>query len=204
MSDDPWGSDPTEDIPPWEIDSNQDSQVAKRRAQSEPTPEPATTARKETQVKVTTESTEDEGRYDGISVTFKGNGGFDQPWIVVHAATVGAALKEVSDRKFGELIQKAQQVGAYWSGLAGPGGRTGGNSGGSSSNASSGDGGGGGPKGAPAKAEDPEPGEHFCKHGEMRFNSGVNDAGKAWSGWFCSEPKDSTDKCKPQWPQKKR
>lgn len=199
MSDDPWGEDTNDDTPPWEIDSQQDSQVAKRRsAQAGPEPESAS-AKKEATTRVVepSKSQSEEGRYDGISVTFKGNGSFDQPWIVVHASTVSDALKEISDKAFGELIKKAQQVGSFWSNLAGA----------NSSNpaaASSSGGGGGERKGTPPKAVDPEPGEHFCKHGEREYKSGVSGAGKAWAGWMCSEPKDSSEKCAPQWHDKKK
>ena len=33
--------------------------------------------------------------------------------------------------------------------------------------------------------------DKFCECGsQMAFKSGVNKEGKAWQGWFCSQPKE--------------
>lgn len=40
----------------------------------------------------------------------------------------------------------------------------------------------------------PVGGAPVCRHGQMQH---VNPANKPWSGYFCSQPKDATDKCAP-------
>ena len=39
--------------------------------------------------------------------------------------------------------------------------------------------------------------EHVCAHGARVYREGVNKAGKAWKGWFCSMPKGQD--CPAEW-----
>jgi hypothetical protein len=41
-------------------------------------------------------------------------------------------------------------------------------------------------------------GGRACKHGAMVLRTGTNDRGP-WSGYMCPEPKESSDRCKPQY-----
>lgn len=53
---------------------------------------------------------------------------------------------------------------------------------------------------APAPAAAPgQVGTPVCKHGPMEWIDGATlKTPKSWKGWFCPEPKESTDKCAPQ------
>lgn len=183
-NDDPWGSSPTDDIPPWEINSNQDSQVAKRTAEEAAKPEKKTEY-KEATVTVTENKEPDAGRYEGVTVTFKGSGGYDQPWIVVHAADTKSAMDTIATRTFADLIQKTQQIGAWWKKLdlenrpaTGADDK---------------------PSTPPEARKDPSGATApTCEHGEMTWVTGTKN-GNTWGGHFCPLPKDAPNKCKPVW-----
>jgi hypothetical protein len=39
---------------------------------------------------------------------------------------------------------------------------------------------------------------HVCKHGKRDYKTGNGARGK-WEGYFCPQPKGSSDKCDPEW-----
>lgn len=123
-----------------------------------------------------------------IVLTYKEGAGFDSSWTVVHANSVEDAKAILKDPEFKELLDLSKKAAAYFRG-------------GSTPTA---------PAAAqplsnvPAGAQSAPGGEtRQCRHGEMKFISKSTN-GRAWSGFFCPQPKDSTDKCEPEFLPKGR
>lgn len=130
---------------------------------------------------------------EGVTVTLKGGKGYEAPWIVIHAADPASALEQLNDPTLKTLADLTAKVGGYFAGkgaqtpAAGPSGPTP-----------------SAPTGGSRPAHQQAPGgAKYCDHGEMVFKSGVNAAGKPWSGHFCPE-RDKSQQCDPQWTPKGR
>ena len=126
-----------------------------------------------------------------IVTTFKAGGGYDAPWIVVHAESVEESIGIMRSPQISELMslvqQGAKQFAEGWEGApAKPRYQGGGSS---------------APRqqGKPEAATQAPNGEtKQCDHGEMVFRSGRSAKGP-WQGFFCPLPKEQKDQqCKPQ------
>jgi hypothetical protein len=53
------------------------------------------------------------------------------------------------------------------------------------------------PQGGEA-ASGPVDTSHVCRHGKREYKEGTSTKGK-WAGYFCPQPKGSSDKCDPEW-----
>jgi hypothetical protein len=121
-----------------------------------------------------------------VVVTLKGGGGFDAPWIVIHASCLEDALAQLADDKLRELMDRVKRAALYFSGGGSapaqqPQQRP---SGGSQQ------------LGKPAGADQAPNGEQkFCAHGAMTYRAGMSKAGKAYQGFFCPE-RDRSQQCK--------
>ncbi|AMS00850.1 hypothetical protein SEA_FAYELY_50 [Mycobacterium phage Fayely] len=125
---------------------------------------------------------------DGVSATFKFEGAYSDPWVVVKGADPEDVLTKVNDPKFKELMDRVKQIAAFY----GPQNKP----------ATTG-GGGGGQRQAPPKAatEAPNGEKKFCKHGEMEYKSGTSKkTGKPYALFSCTAPRD--EQCDAQWPSK--
>lgn len=127
--------------------------------------------------------------HDGKWVaTFKGGRDFDAPWLVGHMSS----LEEVNDHLSGDkaklladTMEKMHRAAKKFVELGG------GVSTPASAPAQS-------RSNAPAAAQAAPGGEtRQCRHGEMKFISKSTN-GRAWSGFFCPQPKESTEKCEPE------
>lgn len=121
----------------------------------------------------------------GLSVTLKGNGGYDSPWIVIHAADAADAVETLLDTEtMKTLMTETASAAKFYAGLFG------------ASKPQSGGAGGGGR--APQQAQEAPGGEErFCSHGKMEFRSGVaKSTGKPYSLFSCTAPRDQ--QCKAQ------
>ena len=117
-----------------------------------------------------------------VVVTLKGGSGFDAPWIVIHAASVEDAEAQL-DANLAKLMEKTQKASSHFAGLGvfngGPPTRQ-------------------ERQPAPAEAQGAPGGEtRACRHGEMRFKSGISKAGKPYQAFFCTSG-DRNDECKAQ------
>jgi hypothetical protein len=117
-----------------------------------------------------------------VVVTLKGGSGFDAPWIVIHAASVEDAEAQL-DANLAKLMEKAQKAASHFTGLGvfngGPPTRQ-------------------ERQPAPAEAQGAPSGEtRVCRHGDMRFKSGISKAGKPYQAFFCPSG-DRNDECKAQ------
>jgi hypothetical protein len=128
--------------------------------------------------------------YDGfgVSLTFKGDGAYYSPWIVLRAPNA-AGLRDLLDDDLKELIKEsttiakghyklAQEIAGEKPARSGGGGNGGG--------------GGGNYNRAPQAAkEHPDGKKEFCEHGEMDYKTGVTKSGKnqgkAWHAFDCSK-----------------
>ena len=117
-----------------------------------------------------------------VVVTLKGGSGFDAPWIVIHAASVEDAEAQL-DANLAKLMEKTQKASSHFAGLGvfngGPPTRQ-------------------ERQPAPAEAQGAPGGEtRVCRHGDMRFKSGISKAGKPYQAFFCPSG-DRNDECKAQ------
>lgn len=74
---------------------------------------PATESTTSTKKENTLTTTESQSK---IVTTLKGGSGYDAPWVVVHSDTPAEALDTLSDPALKELLDKAKEVGAHFSG----------------------------------------------------------------------------------------
>lgn len=132
-----------------------------------------------------------------VVVTMKGDGGFDAPWIVIHADDVEEAKslikQSVNDGLVGDTATGARHFQKAWLGDGKQ--STSGQRRPQNNNSR---------PGKPANATKPPNGESApeCKHGEMQFKSGTKDKGGElieWKAWMCPAPRGASDQCKPQW-----
>lgn len=124
-----------------------------------------------------------------IVLTYKEGAGFDSSWTVVHANSVEDAKAILKDPEFKELLDLSKKAAAYFRGGSTPSAPA------APAPARS---------NVPAGAQSAPGGEtRQCRHGEMKFISKSTN-GRAWSGFFCPQPKDSTDKCEPEFLPKGR
>lgn len=116
----------------------------------------------------------------GISVTFKFDGDFSAPWIVIHAENTAEALAVTQDPNFKALMDRTATIGrAYGAKLdrtaptpqGGSQGRPQGNGGGQQQQRR--------PQGPPPGVE-----PAWCEHGAMVYKTG-NKNGKSWAAWAC-------------------
>jgi hypothetical protein len=127
----------------------------------------------------------------GISVTFKFEGNYSSPWVVIHAADAAEALGVTRDPSFKELMDRTKLLADVYlspsdkpdAPQAAPKAR----------------------QGAPAAGQrrpaGPPPGVEmeYCEHGKRNFVSKGT-----WSAQFCSAPQNTPDdqKCEALWLQK--
>lgn len=124
-----------------------------------------------------------------MTVTFKGNGGFDSPWIVIYADDAEDAYRQVTDPSLFKLVEATKRVGEGWAGLYGA--KTAPAREASSQGANK-----------PAEATTAPNGQKkFCRHGEMDFKSGISKkTNKPYSLFSCTGPRE--EQCDAQWPDK--
>ncbi len=132
-----------------------------------------------------------------VVLTFKGGGGYDAPWIVIHATDMDDALDQVSGEnaaKLATVMERVSKAGQHFSDMAPKKANTGGGSGGGGGNS------GGGRSNAPQAAQEaPNGEERFCAHGKMQYKTGVGkNNGKPWKAFMCGSG-DRNDQCDPQW-----
>lgn len=117
-----------------------------------------------------------------VVLTFKGGTGFDAPWIVIHAADLEDAHRQVSEEAalLASLMERVGKAGAHFASNGPANTGRGGNTGGASS----------APQGAteaPAWAP-PKP------HADFVYKTGVSAKnGKTWHAWMPPEKGDSRD-----------
>lgn len=128
---------------------------------------------------------------EGITVTLKGNGGYDAPWIVIHATDATSALAQLKSAAMTELAGATATIAQWWYGKFGAPARQGGG------NSSQGAAPAGAPAGQPAPQEAPGGKQEFCSHGAMQYRDAVSKAGKAYKGFFCPE-RDRNAQCEPK------
>lgn len=152
----------------------------------EPAPKPATTvAQERPAAEVPTEAV------DEVVVTLKAGTSFSDPWIVLHAKNVQAALNHLSDNNLKDLMDRVKRAGKYFVGekelepakgvglSASEPAKTVGQRLAQGPPAPSGEG-------------------RYCAHGEMLYKEGFSaKTQKAWKGYFCPAPRGS-DQCEPQ------
>jgi hypothetical protein len=114
-----------------------------------------------------------------LVLTLKRGSGYDSPWIVLHT-TVETAKDELRTLLAQEIPQALSKVAEIFAGTA--------------------------PANAPSAlrqsappAQSTPPGVEgkSCDHGQMTYRTGTNKFGKPYSAYFCPQPKDAYDKCKP-------
>ncbi|MFC9974328.1 hypothetical protein ACFVH6_25835 [Spirillospora sp. NPDC127200] len=116
---------------------------------------------------------------DKLVLTLKRGSGYDSPWIVLHT-TVETAKDELRELLAQEIPQAVSKVAEIFAGTA-------------PASAPS----------APRQSAPPAPSTppgvegKSCAHGPMVFRNGTNKFGKPYQAWFCPQPKDAYDKCKP-------
>lgn len=116
------------------------------------------------------------------TVTMKAGSGFDSPWTVGRGTVDQLAADLRVDADLKSIMEMSVKTGKWYSRLFG-----GNTSGGGKSESQ-----------RPAQQEAPGGEKKYCKHGEMRFNSGVNKQGKPYKGFFCTA-EDRDEQCKPEW-----
>ncbi|QGH80610.1 hypothetical protein SEA_RAHALELUJAH_50 [Mycobacterium phage Rahalelujah] len=127
---------------------------------------------------------------DGVSATFKFEGAYSDPWVVVKGSDPSDVLGKVNDPAFKELMDRVKQIATFYGGSAKP--ASGGGNGG----------GGGQRQSAPQAAKEAPNGEkQFCQHGEMEYKSGTSKkTGKPYALFSCTAPRDQ--QCDAKWPSK--
>ncbi len=140
-----------------------------------------------------------------VSATFKGNGEYSSAWYVFRAPSVDILadmLEGVGDIKrlvaagsaVDQFIKQKEPAGkarASSSNTA-AGQRPNGNSNGGGSNQQR--------RGRPQGATEAPNGEkRYCDHGEMRWRSGISQAGNTYAGWYCTS-QNRDQQCKPEYP----
>lgn len=127
---------------------------------------------------------------DEVVVTLKAGTSFSDPWIVLHAKNVQAALNHLSDNNLKELMDRVKRAGKYFVGEKDlePAKRVGLTT----------------PEPAktwqPPIAQAPPAGEsRYCSHGEMVYKTSKKDAPKKWRAFMCPQPQGESDRCTPQW-----
>jgi hypothetical protein len=135
-----------------------------------------------------------------VSATFKGNGEYSSAWYVFRAPSVdGLAdmLEDVGDIKrlvaagsaVDQFIKQKEPVKTRPANTNN-GGQRGGSSGTNSQQR----------RGRPPGATEAPNGEkRFCDHGEMRWRSGISQAGNTYAGWYCTA-QNRDQQCKPEYP----
>ncbi|MEO3857466.1 hypothetical protein [Acrocarpospora sp. B8E8] len=135
-----------------------------------------------------------------IVTTIKFGAGYDAPWVVIHADSIGdsdAILSEQATRDYFAKVGKAAGYAKNLYGGSAGGGQRGGNAGGSGYGGGSrgnGGGGNGGYRGKKGKVED-RGGMYACDHGEAVYRSGNGKKG-FWEGHFCPA---NPSQCDPAW-----
>lgn len=123
-----------------------------------------------------------------VVVTLKGGGGYDAPWIVIHAEDTADALGQLSDERLRELMDRTKRAAGYFSG-GGQQRQQGGQTGGQQRT-----------QGRPAGAAQAPNGEvRHCAHGPMQYKTGTGRNGKTWQAFMCPAPRNASDKCDPEW-----
>ncbi|QBJ00234.1 hypothetical protein SEA_PHARAOH_45 [Mycobacterium phage Pharaoh] len=125
---------------------------------------------------------------DGISATFKFDGAYGAPWVVVKGATASEVNAKIHDPEFKELMDYVKRIASvYGAPAAAPAA-------------------GGGQAAAPAQQAQRAPqgatqapnGEtRSCVHGPMVFKSGVSQKGNAYKLFSCTAPRDQ--QCKAEY-----
>lgn len=180
-SDDPWAVNepaPAPETP------NEDPWAAEATYADPPRDEaqtsiPNTPAKKENSVNNGTS----EGK---IVTTVKYGSGFDAPWTVIHSDSVEEALNTLKSPAAKELFELTAKAAKFAKGLDA----------GTAPAAQRGNGNGGGQR----QQQSTPPGveSKTCAHGEMVFRTGNGNKGP-WKAFFCPQPKDAADQCKPVW-----
>ncbi|MDB2192138.1 hypothetical protein [Mycobacteroides abscessus] len=123
-----------------------------------------------------------------LVTTLKGGASFTDPWIVLHAESLEETeefFSEENAKRVAALMERVQNAGKHFVKLGGGSDTAAASPAQARSN-------------APAGAQQAPGGEtRQCRHGEMKFISKSTN-GRAWSGFFCPQPKDATDKCEPE------
>lgn len=145
---------------------------------------------------------------NGVTVTFKGGTGFEQPWIVIHAESAEKALEQINNPALGELQRRTSDIATFFHGL-----RT---AQGAFPAAKSEpvkqdapapqQGGWNAPAQNPPSWAQPEPAAQqasqppapSCIHGQRTYRSGTGRKG-AWQAWMCPTPKGTPGQCEPEW-----
>ncbi|AXH48821.1 hypothetical protein SEA_STEAMY_46 [Mycobacterium phage Steamy] len=124
---------------------------------------------------------------DGISATFKFDGAYGAPWVVVKGATASEVNAKIHDPEFKELMDYVKRIaGVYGAPAAAPAA-------------------GGGQAAAPAQqsrapqgaTQAPNGETRSCVHGPMVFKSGVSQKGNAYKLFSCTAPRDQ--QCKAEY-----
>lgn len=135
-----------------------------------------------TAVETTKENVVSEGK---VVITLKQSGGYDAPWIVIHADDLEDAKRQASELLNNGLPETVAEAAAKFAatktGVAPARTQA-------------------APQAAPPAQQSTPPVSEgkTCNHGEMTYRSGDKN-GKPWGGWFCPTPKDTPDQCKPIW-----
>lgn len=169
---DPWQGDP------WATSEPQ-----------EPTDSPWDTS--EGPIENNKECTVQENTNSEIVVTFKQHGGYDAPWLVVHAADAEDAEKQLLEIRGGNLLKAVSVVAGEFAGTKGavqP----------ARAQAA--------PQQAPQQQTPRQDAPSWsdgrsCSHGVMVAREGTNKNGNPYKVYFCAAPQNTPDheKCKAVW-----
>lgn len=125
-----------------------------------------------------------------VVVTLKGGKDFSDPWLVFHCADIEDALEQLRHDKVKELITLTKNAGQYFAGQGQP----------AQSQQRGGDQQAPRTQGRPQGATEAPGGQaKECRHGEMIWKTGFNEAkGRAWKAFMCPS-RDRSDRCDPIW-----
>ncbi|GGU45652.1 hypothetical protein [Lentzea flava] len=139
-----------------------------------------------------------------VSATFKGNGEYSSAWYVFRAPSVDVLadmLEGVGDIKrlvtagalVDQFIKQKEPAGKARTGSPN-------NNGGQRPNNNSSGGSNQQRRGRPQAATEAPNGEkRYCDHGEMRWRSGISQAGNTYAGWYCTA-QNRDQQCRPEYP----
>jgi hypothetical protein len=124
---------------------------------------------------------------DGVSATFKFDGAYGAPWVVVKGATAAEVNAKLHDKEFKELMDYVQRVASVYGAPAAPAAPQGGGQAAPAQQSRA-------PQGA---TQAPNGETRTCAHGPMVFKSGVSKAGNAYKLFSCTAPRDQ--QCKAEY-----
>ncbi|WP_078344679.1 hypothetical protein [Mycobacteroides chelonae] len=127
-----------------------------------------------------------------VVLTFKGGKGYEAPWVVIHASSLGDAHDQVTGENavlLAKVMTEVTKAGGHFARLNG------------GSPTASGSPSAGGSNAPQAAQQAPNGEKQFCQHGEMEYKTGISKkSGKPYALFSCTAPRDS--QCDAKFPSK--